>query len=203
MDIQIGTKISLKFKDNQQEPECIFVGLEAPNYLIIRLPQAIEGTAIQEGRSLQATFTTSGNFYRMKTSILYFLEKYQLIFLSYPHEYEINALRKESRINCNIPATVTIQRKSLKGLITDISNNGCQFSVKIPTTFKLYRVSVLTDIDLSLSALGQSDQTRLKGKVRNTNIDEKKIVLGIEFDQLEDHFTQRLSGFIEKMKVLQ
>ncbi len=203
MDVQIGSAMSLKFSDDQQEMEGLFVGSEAHDYMIVRLPLGIERNALQEGRPLSVSYELSGNAYHIETSILYFLDKFNLVFLSYPQAYEINTLRKENRINCHIPATASIDRKALKGLITDISNNGCQFIVKIPATFKLNRVSVLTDINLSLSTFGQSDSAQLKGKVRNTNIDEYKIVLGIEFDQLEEHFSQRLKGFIQRMKVLQ
>ncbi len=203
MDVQIGSAMSLKFSDDQQEIEGLFVGSEAHDYMIVRLPLGIDRTALEKGRPLSVSYESSGNAFHIESSILYYLEKFQLIFLSYPQAYEISTLRKEDRINCHIPATVSIDRKALKGLITDISNNGCQFIVKIPSTFKLHRVSVLTDINLALSSFGQSDPTQFKGKVRNTNIDEYKIVLGIEFDQLEEHSSRRLKGFIEKMKVLQ
>jgi hypothetical protein len=75
--------------------------------------------------------------------------------------------------------------------------------VKIPATIKLHRISVLTDINLSLSMLGERDPTRLRGKVRNTNIDEFKIALGIEFEKMEQQISRRLNHFIENLLVVQ
>jgi hypothetical protein len=51
--------------------------------------------------------------------------------------------------------------------------------------------------------LGERDPTRLQGKVRNTNIDEFKIALGIEFEKMEEQISCRLTHFIEKLKVIQ
>lgn len=202
MDIHIGSSISLQFDEDIEKIEGRLVGSEAPDFFIVRLPADIDSKAIPVGREISAAFFNEGLAFKFIASILHVFPKFQLIFLSYPETYDSTSLRKEARINCRIPATASIERKALKGLVTDISNHGCQFSVRIPTRFKLYRVSVLTDIHLSLSLFGPSDAAQLKGKVRNTNIDEFKIVLGIEFDKLEAQLSQRLNCFIEELDVL-
>lgn len=199
----VGSITSLTFGSDQGEIEGLFVGSEALNYMIVRLPSDFNGTDPEEGQSLWVNYMSSGNAYKFKSSVLHYLKKFALVFLSYPQAYETYPLRREDRITCSIPATASIQKKALKGLVNDISHHGCQFSVKIPATFKLYQVSVLTDINLSLSLSGYADPDKLKGKVRNTNIDECRIVLGIEFQKLEEQFSQRLEDFIQKLKTLQ
>ena len=203
MDLQIGGKISLKLGDDPQKVEGLLVGAEEPHFIIVRLVKPSNSPSIAEGQSYAATYMSMGTIYRVHNSVLGFLKKLNLLVLSYPVTYEQDNLRREPRINCSIPATAKIDKNALKGLITDISSNGCQFIVKIPTTFRLYSISVLKDIDLSLAMLGSADPTSLKGKVRNTNIDEFKIALGIEFDSLEDQTSSQLTDFIKNLRMSQ
>ena len=198
----VDSTTSLRFGDDQGEVEGVVVGSEALSHMMVRLPPDFDGSTLKEGQPLWVSYIFSGNTYKFESSVLHYLKKFALVFLSYPQACEMYPLRREDRINCSIPATASIQQKAFKGLVNDISYHGCQFIVKIPATFKLYQVSVLTDIDLSLSLSGYADPDQLKGKVRNTNIDEFKIVLGIEFEKLEEQFTQRLGDFIEKLKTL-
>ena len=203
MDLPIGGKMTFKPEDDERQLEGILVGIDEPNCIIVRFTQIPEAFPINEGQSYAATYVSSGTVYRVYNSVLGCMEKMNLVVLSYPVTFEKDALRQEPRVSCAIPATAKIQRNALRGLITDISNHGCQFIVKIPATIKLHRISVLTDINLSLSMLGERDPTRLRGKVRNTNIDEFKIALGIEFEKMEQQISQRLNHFIENLMVVQ
>ncbi len=203
MDAQIGTKVALRFDKNTTDVEGVFIGSAPPNFFIVRLPKTAEGYKLEDGDPVTAAYINSGIIYKAETIILDANKKFDVVFLAYPQTYESSSLRKEARINCHIPATANIEKSALKGLITDISNHGCQFIFKIPATFKPSRVSVLTDIHISLSAVGHADPTQFKGKVRNTSIDEFKIVLGIEFEKLEEQIFNKLKAFIETLTVLQ
>lgn len=203
MDLPIGGELTFKRDDDERQLEGILVGAEEPNFIIVRITQTSDDFSIAEGQSYSTTYVSSGAVYRVHNSVLGYMEKLKLAVLSYPVSYEKDVLRKEPRVSCAIPATAKIERNALRGLITDISNHGCQFIVKIPATIKLYRISVLTDINLSMSMLGEKDPTRLQGKVRNTNIDEFKIALGIEFEKMEEQISHRLSHFIENLSVVQ
>jgi c-di-GMP-binding flagellar brake protein YcgR len=203
MDAQLGSTVTLQINGQEEKTEGLFIGEEAPRFVIVRLPVGIDQTALHEGAELSVSYIASGNVYKFQSSILHLMKKFPLMFITYPETYETTALRREARISCHIPATVSIDRKAMKGLVTDISNNGCRFIVKIPTNFKPYRVSVLSDILLSLSLYGEEQLDALKGKVRNTNVDESKIVLGIEFDNLEEPYSHKLKGFIERIDVLE
>lgn len=203
MDAQIGTKVALRFDKNTTEVEGVFIGSEPPNFFIVRIPKTTEGYKLEDGDPVSATYISSGTIYKAKTIIVDVNKKFDLIFLAHPQTYESSFLRQEARISCHIPATASIEKSALKGLITDISNHGCQFIFKIPATFKPHRVSVLTDIHICLSAIGHADPTQLKGRVRNTSIDEFKIILGIEFEKLEEQISSKLEAFIETMTVLQ
>jgi c-di-GMP-binding flagellar brake protein YcgR len=203
MDIKIGDKMTLRFDPDDRKVEGVYVGAEEPNFMIVRLPKVLEEFQVRKGDDLTATCMNAGTIYKAQLSVLEVIEKLDLLVLSYPESYETTHLRKEPRISCQIPATARIEQSALKGLITDISNHGCQFIFKIPATFKPHRVSILTDINISLAAIGQTDPTQLKGKVRNTNIDAFKIVLGIEFERLEEQIAYRLKEFVENLNVFQ
>jgi hypothetical protein len=203
--LPVGDPACLTFFDAPQKTEVrsILVGSEIFSYIIFRLPSDYKGPEIRQGQGLSVKYTSSGNAYEYQSSVIHYLEKFSLVFISYPHTFEQVPLRKEDRVSCCIPATANVQKRALKGLVTDISHHGCQFNVKIPSTFKLQQVSVLTDIDLSLFLSGYTTPKALKGKVRNTHFDEFRIALGIEFEKLEDQFVKRLSDFIDHLKTVQ
>ena len=199
----IGSTTSIAFGSVQMDGEGLFVGYEKERYIIVGLPSDFNGIDLKPGQQLRLNYNCSGNAYSYATSVLHYLEKFGLVFLSHPKSMKTNSLRREDRVSCRIPATANIQSKALKGMVTDISHHGCQFCVKIPATFKLHQVSMLTDVHLSLTLSDSEDPKSFKCKVRNTNFDESRIVLGIEFDALEERFSQRLESYIKKMKVLQ
>lgn len=205
IDFSIGCPATLVFSSDSREGETegLFVGYEMFNYIIFRLPYDFNVSTLKMGRPVGVKHTSTGNVYTYQSSVMHYLERFNLLFISYPDTFERAAMRKEDRVSCRIPATANVQKKALKGLVTDISYHGCQFSVKIPSTFKLQQVSVLTDIDLSLTLTGYTDSELLKGKVRNTNFDEFRIVLGIEFDTLGEKFAKQLADYIEHLRILQ
>lgn len=203
MDAELGSTVTLQINGQDEKTEALFIGAESPRFIIVRLPAGMDQSVLHEGASLSVSYIASGNIYKFQSSILHLMKEFSLAFLSYPETYETTALRREARISCHIPATVSIDRKAMKGLVTDISNNGCRFTVKIPANFKPYRVAVLSDIQLSLSLYGEEKLDEVRGKVRNTNVDESQIVLGIEFEKLEEPYSHKLKGFIERIDVLQ
>jgi hypothetical protein len=205
INLPMGSSASLTFSIDSIESRTdgIFVGSETFNYIIVRLPSGFNGSTLKKGTPIRVKYTSSRHHYKYKSSVIHYLEEFDLLFTSYPHTFERVPMCEEDRVSCRIPATANVQKKALKGLVTYISYHGCQFSVKIPSTFKLQQVSVLTDIDLSLTLSGYTDPKQLKGKVRSTNFDEYRIVLGIEFEKLEKQFAKRLTEFIENLKTFQ
>ena len=204
MDLQIGGKISLKLGDDPQKVEGILVGAEEPNFIIVRLIKESNSPSIAEGQSYAATYMSMGTIYRVHNSVLGFLKKLNLLVLSYPVTYEQDNLRREPRINCSIPATAKIDKNALKGLITDISSNGCQFIVKIPTTFRLYSISVLKDIDLSSGHAGEP-RTPPTSKVRSAIpiLMSSKLHWELNSIPLEDQTSSQLTDFIKNLRMAQ
>jgi hypothetical protein len=198
----VGRPTAIAFGSAQMQEAGVFVGYEQDRYIIVRLPSDFSDIDLKPGQRVHLKYDFAGTAYRYESSVLHYLNKFGLVFLSYPGSVETNSLRKEDRISCRIPATASIQSRPLKGLVTDISRHGCQFCVRIPATFKLQQVSVLEEVSLSLFLNGDEHPEPLKCKVRNTNFDEFKIVLGIEFGQMEQRLAQRLEGYMEKLKVL-
>ena len=198
----VGGSACIAFGSVQLDEKGVFVGYEDEKYIIVRLPTGFDDFDLKLGQSLRLNYNFAGNAYSYETSVLHYLKKYELVFLSHPQSFESNPLRKEDRVSCRIPATASFKDKAFRGLVTDISHHGCQFCVKIPATFTLHQISLSTQISLSLFLSETADPKTVKGKIRNTNFDECKIELGIEFEMLDEPFSQRLDAFIEKLSIL-
>ena len=125
-------------------------------------------------------------------------EPAELLFVSYPDLVEDGEQRKEARINCEIPATASIDEALLNGLITDINQQGCRFIVNLPGNIQPCQVKVLTDVNLSIALGDEAPPQELSGRVRNTNIDRFRIALGIEFERLSDRIADGLKAYVDR-----
>jgi hypothetical protein len=146
----------------------------------------------------------NAEIYRFRATITGQIEDpAELLFISYPDLVEDGERRKHVRVNCEIPATASINKALLNGMITDISSQGCRFIVNLPGGIQPCQVNVLTDVNLSISLQDQAPPEELSGRVRNTNIDRFRIALGIEFEKLSDHIANNLKALIDRFTPLQ
>jgi len=67
-----------------------------------------------------------------------------LVFLSYPIELIEHNLRKEGRLDCRLPATISIDEEVYGGYISDISPGGCCFVLDDVSILDMKDKSIVT-----------------------------------------------------------
>jgi hypothetical protein len=199
LNIDLGDRVVIKGDQPGDDAGCVLVGLEAPHYLILRKPLARPPHRFKAGREVVVRYIHNAEVYRFRATVTGQVdEPAELLFLSYPDLVEDGEQRNQARINCEIPATASIDEALLNGLITDISQQGCRFIVNLPGNIRPCQVKVLTDVNLSIALGNEAPPQELCGRVRNTNIDRFRIALGIEFEKLSDRIADGLKAYVDR-----
>ncbi|MDY6989649.1 MAG: flagellar brake protein [Thermodesulfobacteriota bacterium] len=198
LHVELGSQLSIQIEGMEEHFESILVGLEPPGYLIVQMPLLVDvGRHFEEGNRFVVRYFCLGNAYEFRSTVLASIVKpFRLIFLSYPETVVSLNLRKSRRISCYIPAVAQFDGREVKGVISDISHEGCQFNIKVPPGLKPLQVHVVDDVRLSLTVLGMGGIQHFQGKVRNTNQNGERIVLGIEVEDLDAEMAHKISTHI-------
>jgi hypothetical protein len=204
LNIDLGDRVIIKGDLPGQDLSCVLVGLEAPHYLIVRKPEAQSSRRFEAGEELVVRYVHQAEIYRFRATLTGQInDPAELLFISYPERVEDGEERKSVRVSCEIPATASIDKALLNGLITDISSQGCRFIVNLPGGIQPCQVKVLTDVNLSIALQDQAPPQELSGRVRNTSIDRFRIALGIEFEKLSDRIADSLKTYVKRYTPLQ
>jgi hypothetical protein len=199
LNIELGDRVIIKGELPEQDLSCVLVGLEAPRYLIISKPQGLTPRRFKTGEEVVVRYVHKAEIYRFRAKVTAQIDApAELLFITYPDQVEDGEERKCVRISCEIPATASINKAMLNGLITDISSQGCRFIVNLPGSMQPCQVKVLTDVNLSLSLQDEAPPQELSGRVRNTSIDRFRIALGIEFEKLSDRIAKSLQAYVDR-----
>jgi hypothetical protein len=204
LNIDLGDRVILKGKQPGEDLSCVLVGLEAPHYLIVRDPLNSLRRRFRANEEVVVRYVHNAEIYRFCAMVTgQVTEPAELLFLSYPELVEDGEERNKVRINCEIPATASIDQALLNGMVTDISSQGCRFIVNLPGTIEPCQVKVLTDVNLSIALQKEAPPESLAGRVRNTSIDRFRIALGIEFERLSDRIAEGLKAYVDRYTPLQ
>lgn len=204
LNIELGDSVIIKGDQPGEDLGCVLVGLEAPHYLIMRTPLNAAPRRFKNHQEVMVRYIHNAEIYRFRAMVTGQVnEPAELLFLSYPDLVEDGEERNNARINCEIPATASIDQALLNGLITDISSQGCRFIVNLPGNIQPCQVKVLTDVNLSVSLQEEAPPESLSGRVRNTTIDRFRIALGIEFERLSDRIAEGLKAYVDRYTPLQ
>jgi len=199
LNIELGSPLSIQIAGMDQYYESILVGLESPAYLIVQMPWIVDvGSHFEEGNCFLVRYFCLGNAYEFRSTVLASIVKpFRLIFLSYPDTVVSLNLRKSRRISCYIPAVAEFEGRQVKGVISDISREGCKFNIKVPPGLKPLQIHVVEDVRLSFTVLGIGGIQHFQGKVRNTHQNGKRIALGIELEDVDTKLAHEISTHVE------
>ena len=115
--IGLGSELNIQIEGKKERFKAILIGMEAPLYLMVRLqiPSSFRNQ-ISEGTIFIVRYLYFGNVYGFRTKSLGSIESpYRISFLLYPDNVESLNIRKSQRVNCFIPAEITIKEEKLNG----------------------------------------------------------------------------------------
>ncbi|MFP5212459.1 MAG: HD domain-containing phosphohydrolase [Acidobacteriota bacterium] len=199
--IEVGTQLMIQFGSHPERFRASLVGLEAGEFLILRIPEELPiQLVLQQGRPVVSRYALAGTVYGFKTVVLsHTLDPVRLLFLSYPRTIEKIELRKDRRIECFFPAEVQIEQVECAGVVTDISVGGCKISVKHAGGIAALKKVVGGSIALRTQLFGDDRPRPFYGKVRNVSGAQGKIILGVQFVNLNNDALGRITRCIKSV----
>lgn len=128
MDIDLGSRMIIEFA-NKDRMNCQFIGLLKDEFLLIKVPltPGIKDR-MAEGVSLYCRYLKAGKIISFRADVLrHQVAPVSLAFLSYPSVMQEHNLRKEGRVECNLPTKLAVGGRASTGRIVDINTGGCRF----------------------------------------------------------------------------
>ena len=203
LNLDIGAMVKLEFDGADLPISGKFVGMEDPQYLIFRLPS---GRALHEhlyeGHRVTVKCIGSGKVFGFQTEVLTYLYKNRLVigFFRYPGEVEIYELRRHERVECFIPAVLTLEGDGLTGYVLDISPGGCRFGFASEKKGegRLPRLEEIVTIAFSL--LGVEGQKEIRCLVKAVYEKSHPKSIGLKFEGLDETLSELLAGYVRGVR---
>ena len=134
--MDIGITFRIEIEGAEESISCILIGIDNGKYMIIRTPPPHTlGNASHlflKGNDIYVKYVYKGTIYGFRSKIIDHIdEPFKLLFIEYPEEIESYDFRGNKRVECYLPAFVSIAEHRIEGSITDISKAGCLFDLKI------------------------------------------------------------------------
>ena len=113
-----------------------------------------------------------------------------------PTSIEDHNMRRSERVNCYLPALLTVDRSEHEGIISNISIDGCRFQTNTGT---LMYINLDEDVSVFCYLMGIAERQVLKGNVRSSVMEQKQAQLGIEFANLDNNKVTNISRYIQNV----
>jgi hypothetical protein len=206
LSIGLGTRLQVQMGELSEGMKIagMLVGIIPEECLMIQVP-AIPGILdkLSEGSPVIARYIYAGNVYGFASTVRTYTHKPTLIvFLAYPTSVEIINLRKTKRMECLLPAELTILGKDFKGVILDISTGGCRLYIEYDP-IESPVIDVGKSIELRFHLTGISEEQTISGKIQNLKKKAELAEIGLEFDHGETKVKDNIATYIDNFLKLQ
>lgn len=198
LQLSVGEKFLIHFSGETDNIKTEVVGFSNEDFVIIRAPlkPGIKQKVL-DNEEIIVRYFNEGIVYGFKSNLINYLNKPEpLLFITYPSNIEIMELRKNKRVNCNIPAKIYIEDQDYQGLILDISIQGCRIFIDGLKKSEMNKFVQEGPINLDLSLLTEQANVRIKGTIKNINNQQNSVFLGIQFDSQADSL-KPVSDYLE------
>lgn len=203
LSIGLGSQLFIQIQGTSSRLKSILVGALPGRYLILTAPRTpgVE-SYIYEGNTVTITFLSEGVVYGFRANILnHIFVPARLVFLSYPEKIEKHELRRHYRVECNIPAEISLEGHDAvyRGVILDISTGGCKFTFLEPENLNEHPIQVGDRLNTTFELMGIRNIRTISGEIRSLSMDDKKVTLGISFDQTNTELLNKIESYVNSV----
>jgi c-di-GMP-binding flagellar brake protein YcgR len=202
--MDVGTKLEIQFKGGgtQLTITSELTGVEDDKYLMIKWPtvdpKVDASNLICKGNTVFVKYLREGVEFGFQSHILEVISNpAKLIFIKYPENTEVNVLREHRRVDCYLPASVSIADNKIKGAITDISRMGVLFVAEIPADDNtINQLETSNEIGLTFQLPGMQRELTIAVKLRSITKGKDKVLMGIEYGKMDVEIRIKLFDFL-------
>ena len=208
LPITLGTELLVEIADLKLRTKSVLIGMENSNYLIMKLSSHDFEAGLAHAKGgpgeLIVRYLFKGSVYGFKTRLLKVLtEPDRLAFLSYPAKIEEFNVRNTPRYECILPAETIFGDETVELVIVDISMKGCRCVIKTASVADRDRLYSSVDIDrvipMRINLPGVEEKLGIKGRIRNINKDNDRVIFGVLFDEPDGKTEETLGRFVSLM----
>ena len=121
-----------------------------------------------------------------------------ILLVAYPAQIQTQVIRETHRVKCLLPCDFAKDEVTVKGVIADISTSGCHFKTQIDISEEQASAMQLNnDVEMKFTLPGRDKAITQKAIIRNTFMDDHKIDIGFQFDDIQEDTIQIIQEFID------
>ena len=181
VEVSIPPSKKIKFKS-------IFVGFLPKQFILIQSPDLNRNTELAGNVKQGIACTIRSIVEKHEGAIVAFVTSIErtinipakMIVLNMPQQVAIQSLRKKTRIETQLNFEATVNNSSLKGVMVNLSLEGCLLNTKKKEEFIIKKDDNIT---LSITDTALSDFTSIKGIVCNVKSSLNINYFGIKFEE--------------------
>ncbi len=183
LDIPIGMAVQVQVSTEETRFRSVYLGMKQGEFLIIQMPglPGIRDKLINRC-NLIVRFMIAGRVYGFEATVLgHVLRPAPLIFISYPELIEVINLRSAERVDTFVEAKGEIGEDRVQGIILDISENGCCFSIVRSTGMGWPNVDPGTRMQLTFQLSNVQTPLTVNAEIAASKKEIEKITVGLKF----------------------
>ena len=206
LPVEIGTPLMVNLFQITDQLKCILAGVEKDKSLIVQLPSMVNSSwNIQEQMGATVRFVSQGSVFGFNSYVQGKLIKdsMRFLFLAFPTSLEIVNLRQSQRIECHLPARLTVESRELEGVVLDIGIGGASFLHKLPDPeAEPPNIHLGMEVSLDCALWGLPGEQSMVCQVRKIHLGADSLFLGMSFVNGDDQISQCISCYVEKVTSL-
>lgn len=204
--IKLGTQVRIEIGGVAARLKGTLVGIEEGDYLIIKVHNAIFAgieDRLFQGNQIIVRYIDDGTVSGFSSKLIKaLLTPIKLLYIEHPKTIENFDHRSQERVDCYLPASITIGDEERQGAIVDISEGGCCYLIRPRNGERLLSIQIGDDITMRCQFPGIEREQRISGNVRSFSIDMQETALRIEFHEIAPELQHTIAHYISAAREL-
>ena len=200
LEIPLGKDVVIRVPGLEQSYRGKIVGYDPYDYIIasVRLPSTVRND-LTFGGQLVLKFVHRGTVYGFKAGVHNAITSpASLIFFDYPDVIEKIALRRTSRLKCNIDGQLQTLDNQFECMIVNVSETGCKISARAGSRDTLKTTKVGDTLVVSMT-LGHFGTLKLPIAVRNLSREKGIMSMGAMFLDISKEEVGIIQKYLDKI----
>ncbi len=209
--MDIGTKFQIEFKREKIRLLSKVVGIEEKKYIIIKAPYMAANSGVNllaNSSEIAVRYIEKGAAFGFTSHIFKFIsDPDRLLFVEYPNKIESHNLSDRQRLNCYLPAQITLNENSehkviIEGAIIDVSKGGCKFAASKQSLEEYdFQLQVDFEVLISFNLPGLEQLLRITSLAKNTHFNKSgnNLNIGLRFTKIDKEMNTILNNFLSSV----
>jgi len=204
LDIPIGMTLQAQITNDDARFKTQYLGMKQGEFLIIQMPgmpgirEKIVGHC-----NMIVRFIVAGKVYGFESTVLgHVMRPSPLIFITFPNTIETINLRSSERVDTFIEAEGYIDDQIVRGVILDISVNGCKFSIDRSTGTRWPDTPPGATLTLKCKLSADKDELLIRSEIMASKKEVEMIQVGLKFsftNETEEKTRQAIQDYIRNI----